>query len=97
MIKYIMDTIENLKKEEKKQQIMHTQKLESTKDDCNNSITNGKYCITMNNYSTLPNIMPLLCKKVIEVFGTSQFKKNGFPIISMILKLANLISMIFII
>ena len=58
-----------------KQQMMYIQKLRSTKDNCNYSITNAKYRIEMNEYSTLPKIMLLLCEKVIGVFRTSQLKK----------------------
>ena len=79
-----------------KQQMMYIQKLRSTKDNCNYSITNAKYRIEMNEYSTLPKIMLLLCEKVIGVFRTSQLK-NGLPIIFVALKLVNPVSMIFII
>ncbi len=79
MIKHITDTIEKLKAEDNERQKIYTQKLRSSKNDGDNAITNGKYCIAMDNYFTLPKIMPLLREKGIGVFGTSRFKKNWPP------------------
>ena len=78
MIDHITNVMEDINEREERRPISDSNR--SLGDSISKNIK-GEYCIAMENYFTLPKIMPVLRAKGIGVFGTSRFKKTGHLII----------------